>query len=888
MALASGTRLGPYEIVSAIGAGGMGEVYKTRDMRLKREVALKILPESFASDPDRLARFQREAEVLASLNHPNIAAIYGLEKSDGTTALVMELVEGEDLSQRIAGGPIPIDEALPIAKQIAEALEAAHKQGIIHRDLKPANIKVRADGTVKVLDFGLAKLAEPRAAGGTTAAALSMSPTITSPVMTGVGVLLGTAAYMSPEQARGKAVDKRADIWAFGCVLYEMLAGSRAFAGSDTTETIAAIIRSEPEWSRLPAGTPHDIRRALRRCLNKDPTRRLADIRDVRLDIEEARGTAPEATNPRGHGRERLAWLAACLFTAVAVWAGTTWRASQPSAAPSPQMRVEITTPPTNDLVSMALSPDGEKLAFVASSDHRPKLWLRSLTTGSAEPLPGTDGAIFPFWSPDSHSIGFFANGTLYRIDVDGGSLRALASAPVGVGGAWNRDGDILFTMVPDAPLSRVPAVGGKSDFLSQSPVDRTQRPQPGQRFPQFLPDGRHFLYYIAEMHGVYVGALDSPKRQRLFEADAAAVFVPPARVLFIRAGKLYIQHLDPARLRLEGSAVALAQGVSIDNDSGAAAVSGSETGAFVFRLGAANRQRQFTWFDRSGMQLGIAAAADAGNALNPALSPDGRQVALNRAVDGNSDIWLLDLGRRVLSRFTSDPRPEIYPVWSSDGTRIAYAALNAQGSGFNVYVKAVNDSGEAKPLLDTPQNMIPEDWSRDGRFLSYSVLDSAGRWDVGVLPTGGTGKPLLVTKTPYDEMSSQFSPDGRWISYESDESGRNEIYVQPFPGPGAKTIVSAGGGLQARWRPDGRELFYVAPDGRLMAVSIRTTGDGRTLEPASPVPLFVTRVSSTRLGGSRHEYDVSRDGQKFLMDTFVEQNAAPITLVLNPTPLKD
>jgi Tol biopolymer transport system component len=745
-----------------------------------------------------------------------------------------------------------------------------------------------------VLDFGLAKLAGPPDGGpGVPEAGVgfrrsdTMSPTLTSPALaTGVGVLLGTAAYMSPEQARGKSVDKRADIWAFGCVLYEMLAGSRAFAGSDVTETIAAIIRSEPEWSRLPDDTPRDIRRILRRCLNKDPTHRLADMRDARLDIEEARATAPEVTNPRGHGREHVAWLAACLLSAIAAWAATTWRASQSAATPPSQMRVEITTPSTNDLVSMALSPDGEKLAFVASADHRPKLWMRSLITGSAEPLPGTDGAIFPFWSPDSRSIGFFANGMLYRIDIDGGSLRTLASAPVGAGGTWSGDGDILFTMVPDAPLSRVPAAGGKSVFLS-TPSARAQGPQPGQRFPQFLPDGRHFLYYVAEMRGVYAGTLDSPVRQRLFEADAAAVFLPPSRVLFIRAGKLYSQHFDSTRLQLEGNPMPLAQDVSIDN-FGAAAISGSATGAIAYRLGPANRQRQFTWFDRSGTQLATAGTVDAANTLNPALSPDGRQVALNRSVDGNTDIWLLDLGRRVLSRFTSDPRPEIYPVWSPDGTRIVYAAVNAHGSGFNLYARTVHGTGEAIPLFDTPHNMVPEDWSRDGRFLSYITQDSAGRWDIGVFPTNGTGQPFLVTQSPSDEMSSQFSPDGHWITYESDESGRNEIYVQPFPGPGAKTIVSTGGGLQARWRPDGRELFYVAPDGKLMAVGMRMTGDGRTIEPASPVPLFVTRVSSTRTGGSRHEYAVSGDGQRFLMNTFVEQNAAPITLVLNPMSLKD
>ena len=884
MSLTPGARIGPYEIVAAVGAGGMGEVYRARDTKLGREVAIKVLPAALTRDPDRLVRFAREAQVLASLNHPNIGSIYHVEETAEGPALVMELVEGDTLADRIKRGPIPIDEALPITAQVAEALEAAHEQGIIHRDVKPANIKVTPSGQVKVLDFGLAKLAEPVAGVPQPGSALSLSPTLTSPALaTGVGVLLGTAAYMSPEQARGKPVDKRADIWAFGCVVYEMLAGSRAFAGIDATETIAAIIRSEPEWSRLPGDTPRDIRRLLRRCLNKDPTHRLADMRDARLDIEEARATGPEVTRPRRLGRERAAWLAACLLTAIATWAGTTWRASRSSAAPSPPMRVEITTPPTNDLVSLALSPDGEKLAFVASSDHRPRLWLRSLVTGDATPLSGTDGATFPFWSPDSRSIGFFANGNMYRIDVDGGSLRVLTIAPVGAGGSWGRDGEILFTMVPDAPLSRVRASGGKSDFLAGPQPGRTPTRAPGQRFPQFLPDGRHFLYYVAEtsMRGVYLGALDSPERQRLFDADAAAVFVPPARVLFVRAGKLYAQRLDPARLQVEGNAVALADGISIDS-VGAAAISGSSTGAIAYRVGAANRQRQFTWFNRSGAEVGVAGEPDAASPLNPALSPDGRQLALNRSTEGNMDIWLYDLGRRVFSRFTSDPRPDIYAVWSPDGSRIAYATTGRTGAGFNLFQKPIAGATEPVSMFEAPDNMLPEDWSRDGRFVSYLVLDSSGQWDIGALPAAGNGKPFLITKTPANEMSSQFSPDGRWIAYESDESGRNEIYVQSFPKPDAKTIVSTGGGLQPRWRPDGRELFYVAPDGKLMAVAI-DVADGKTLKPGAPTALFVTRISSTRTAGSRHEYVISNDGQRFLMNTFVEQKDVPITLVLNP-----
>jgi Tol biopolymer transport system component len=613
----------------------------------------------------------------------------------------------------------------------------------------------------------------------------------------------------------------------------------------------------------------------------KDVERRFADIRDVRLDIDDALDTTFEPARRRVTARAHLTWFAACLLCAAAAWAGATWRNGRVSIAAPPEMRVEITTPPTNDLVSLALSPDGQKLVFVASSDHRPKLWLRSLLTGATEALPNTDGATFPFWSPDSKSIGFFANGNLNRIDVDGGSPRTLAVAPVGVGGTWSRNGDILFTLVPDASLSRVSAAAGASERLPASQAGGLQGP--GQRFPQFLPDGRHFLYYVAEtsVRGVYVGSLDTPGRQRLFDADAAAVFVPPDRVLFVRAGKLYSQRFEPTTLQVDGSPAVIAQGVSVDA-FGVAAVSGSATGAVVFRQGSVNRQRQFVWFDRSGAQVGVAAAADADNPLNPALSPDGRLVALSRSTEGNVDIWTLDLARRVLSRFTSDPRPEIYPVWSPDGTRIAYAKPNGSSFGFNLYQRTTGGAGGEVALLESSQNMIPEDWSSDGRFLSYITSDSTGRWDLAALPLGGTSKPIQITKTPYSEMGSQFSPDGHWIAFESDESGRNEIYVQPFPGPGAKTIVSTGGGLQARWRRDGHELFYVAPDGKLMAVAIHVTPDGRTLEPSSPVPLFVTRISSTRTGGSRHEYVVAGDGQRFLMNTFVEQNAAPITLVLN------
>jgi serine/threonine protein kinase len=884
VSIAPGVRLGPYEVLASIGAGGMGEVYRARDTALGRDVALKILPEAFARDPDRIARFRREAQLLASLNHPHIGAIYGLEDARGVPVLVLELVEGPTLADRLMRGAIPGDEALAIARQIADALDAAHEQGIVHRDLKPANIKLRPDGTVKVLDFGLAKALESLARPGAGEAGRygTVSPTLTSPAMTGIGVVLGTAPYMSPEQARGKPVDKSSDIWALGCVLFEMLSGARTFGGDDVTETIAAVVRADPEWSRLPSDTPDSVRRLLRRCLEKDGKRRLADIRDARLDIDDAqhelRVTA--STPSASRTSERLVWSAALVLLA-GLAAASMLRRGNATALP-PEMRVEITTPPTTDVVSIALSPDGEKLVFVASSDGRPRLWLRSMSTGSARPLAGTDGASFPFWSPDSRSIGFFANEMVNRIDIDGGSLRALAGAPVGAGGTWSREGVILYTLVPDSTVSRVSDTGGDGAFLTGS------APGQGQRFPQFLPDGRHFLYYVADTaaRGVYVGSLDGPDRTRLFDADAAAAFVPPAEVLFLRAGTLFAQRFDPVKLALEGSAVPLAEGVAVDS-FGVAAVSASGVGSIVYRLGSGNRQRQLLWVDRSGKQIGDARAPDPANALNPSLSPDGRVVAVNRTVGGNTDIWLLDLARDAFTRFTFGPRPEIAPVWSADGSRIAFAGSRDR-PGFSLYEKPAATSDKESLLLDPPQSAVPTDWSRDGRFLLYRTVDLQAGSDLWALPMDGSGKPIPVAQTTFDERGGHFFPDGQWVAFESNESGRYEIYIQRFPDPSARILISSGGGLQPRFRPDGKELFYVAPDGRLMAVPLRFPSGGQTVEPDPPVALFVTRVASTLSAGSGEEYAVSADGQRFLMNAFVERAEHPITLVLNRQPLRD
>jgi Tol biopolymer transport system component len=880
MSLQPLTRLGGYDILAQIGAGGMGEVYRARDIRLNRDVALKVLPATFTGDAERNARFRREAQLLASLSHVHIGAIHGLEEFNGEPILVLELVEGPTLADRIVEGRLAIDEALGIARQIAEALEAAHEQGVIHRDLKPANIKLRGDGVVKVLDFGLAKLVEgPNDDRHRGRPDLTASPTITSPAMTGVGVILGTASYMSPEQARGLAVDRGADIWAWACVLFEMLAGGRAFGGTDTTEVIAAVVRGEPDWSRLPASTPEGVRRLLRRCLEKNPKQRLADIRDARFALEDAQSEPVHSTGRPAAAvrRERFIWAGALLFCLAGAGA-LLWRASTLARAGSArEMRVEVTTAPTNDLVSMAISPDGDTLAYVASLNGRPMLWLRSLATGDVRPLTGTDGASFPFWSPDSRSIGFFANERLYRIDADGGSLASLATAPVGAGGAWSRDGVILFPRVPDAPVSRVSASGGPADDAPGS-----GQLAGGNRFPQFLPDGRHYLYFMAGagVRGVYVGVLDSPERRRLFDSDAAAVFVPPAHVLFVRAGTLFVQGFDTARLNLEGDAVPLGKGVAIDG-VGAAAISASSVDSFVYRAGSANRLRQLAWFDRSGVQIGEAFPPDADNPANPAISPDGRQVAISRTVAGNADVWLQDLARLgALRRITTAPTPDIYPIWSPDGTRIAYAGIGR--AGFDIFVRPTTTDGGESLLLGGAFQEIPADWSRDGRFVLYRQQDPSGNQDLWAFPMGGSQKPFPVARTSADERTGQFSPDGKWVAFESNESGRYDVYVQSFPSPAVRTIVSTAGGRQARWGPDGKELFYIAPDGRLMAVSVRFRPDGQ-IDPASPVPLFATRVSSTPTGGSVVEYDISRDGRQFLMNTLVEQTGAPITLVLHP-----
>jgi len=822
--------------------------------------------------------------VLASLNHPNIGAIYGFEHTGDIKAIVLELVEGPTLADRIALGRITLDEALPIARQIADALEAAHERGIVHRDLKPANIKVRADGLVKVLDFGLAKALEGDSIIG---AAETQSPTVPRTVVSADGIVVGTAPYMAPEQARGKPADKRTDLWAFGCVLYEMLTGRRTFAGDDTSETLAAVLKDEPDWHGLSTETPVSIRRLLRRCLVKDPKGRVADASIARIEIDEALSGATDvpAAATTLPGRERFVW--ATVLTVVAALAVSALVWSLRATPPAGEMRLDIATPPTANPGSLAISPDGRRIVFVATSDGVSKLWLRSLDSSIAAPLTDTDGAVAPFWSPDSRAVGFFTttDGQLKRIDIDTRSLKVLGNVPLGTGGTWNQDGTILFSHLGSGTgIFRISETGGEPSAVTRL----GGASEVTHQFPQFLPDGRHFLYYTldAKPPGVHIGQLDGAETERLLDADSPAVFAPPGYLLFLRQGTLFAHAFNPVRLELTGNPFRVADQLEWDLPP---ALSASATGTVVFRNGSARPTsyvRPLVWFDRSGKEIRTVNATNPGG--RPSLSPDGRQVALmGGIVTGPPQISLLTLDRDISSRFTSNGTINLDPVWSPDGRQIVFSKANNTGA-FDLYSKPTNVDREEELVLATPQGTsasAASDWSSDGKYLLFETTDSKPNFDIWALAMTGDRKPFPVVQTTFQEKDAQFSPDGKWIAYESNETGRFEIYLRAFPNGGRAVPVSASGGAQVRWRRDGKELFYIALDGGLTAVPIQVNSSGQ-IEPGAPRPLFATRVGGAVQALERQQYVVAPDGQRFLMSTLPDNiNPSPITVILNWKP---
>jgi len=880
----------------------MGEVYRAKDSKLGRDVAIKVLPEAFARNAERMARFQREAKVLASLDHPNIASIYGLEDSGGTRALVMQLVEGPTLADRIKAGPIPVDEAVRIARQIADGLEYAHERGIIHRDLKPANVKVTNDDAVKVLDFGLAKALE----SDPSSIDISTSPTI-SRMATQQGVLLGTAAYMSPEQAKAKSVDRRADIWAFGCVLYEMLTGKMAFSGETVTDTLAAVVMKEPDWSLLPGATPMRVRVLLERCLQKDPKQRLRDIGDARISLDEVLSGAPEpALGPDASGakprRQRvLPWAFVAVSVTIA-FAALGWAymhvASGRTVATEP-MRFQVSQPekafPAYSGV-FALSPDGRNLAFFAtSSDGAYRVWVRTLDSLEARPLVDSVSPQAPpfFWSQDSRYITFDAGGKLKKIDVSGGPAETLCDVSgLAVGGSWNREGVIIFGRAPGT-LMRVSANGGPA-----APVTALD-PSRGDLFhdfPIFLPDGRHFIYRVtsskAGKSGVYVGSLDvKPQEQdptQLLATDFAAVYVPPlgllkGQLLFVRDGTLMTQPFDADRLELAGEAIAVAEGLGFYRSF--SFFSASANGVLAYRTGGAGVS-QLTWYDREGKILST--VGDPGTYLTVTLSPDGHRAAVGRLVPqaSNPSIWLVDLLRGTSTRFTFGLSSVNVGTWSPDGSRIVFDSSPTFNGISDLYQKLASGANDEEPLLRSDlASKFPTSWSRDGRFLLYTA--QAATRSLWVLPLGGERKPFPFLQTTSNNYDGEISPDQRWVAYVSDETGPDEIYVRTFSpdskvtasNTSGKWLISVNGGSQPRWRGDGKELYYLAPDGHLMAVEIATSPMFRA---GVPKALFQTPPRSVDISAMMREWDLTSDGKRFLFPAPAAQTTAPFTVVLN------
>jgi len=891
MPLTAGTRLGPYEIVAPLGAGGMGEVYRARDSKLGREVALKVLPAEFAGDPERMARFAREAQVLASLNHPNIAHIYGLEESGGVRALIMELVEGSTLAERIRQGALPLDESLGIAKQIAGALEYAHEQGIVHRDLKPANVKVTPDATVKVLDFGLAKAIERTPA----TESISNSPTL-SMAATRAGVILGTAAYMSPEQAKGKSVDRRADIWAFGVVLYEMLVGRQLYEGETAPETLAHVITKEPAWDFLPASTPTAIRHLLERCLTKDPRTRLQAIGEARIISE--RYLANPATSTASIERVRieqsgwrraLPWAIAGVLAIVVIAGLMSWAPWRPAVVPANPMRLSAEIGASVVLAvdagaAAVISPDGGRFVFRASEsgpNQKIRLYVRQRDQLQATPLAGTEGARDQFFSPDGQWIGFFADGKLKKIAAQGGAVVTLCDALNDRGGAWSEDGAIIFTASTREGLSKVPEAGGKPEpltTLDQSKGEITHR------WPQVLSGGKAILFTAHnnnigfDQAYIVVQVLKTGERKIVHQGGTYARYAPSGHLLYAHEGTIFAAPFDLGRLDVTGPSAPFLEPVLTNPFGGYAQFDFSKTGTLIYLAGDTTlRPVTIDWMDKEGKFQPMRSAL--GDYYDLRFSPDGKRLALSVWDGGTGDIWVYDWQRDTMSRLTFGPANSSWPVWTPDGQRIVFTS-DREGSAPGLYWVRADGTGQVERLTESKDEQLASSFSPDGKFLAFAELSPGTNWDIWILPLEGNeksgwkpGKPRVFLNSPALEFLPAFSPDGRWLAYGLTDASMTEVYVRPFPGPGGSWQISSGG-THPTWSRNGKELFFRTISGdHIMVSTYRIVGDSfQADKPQLWSPgQFVNR-------GPWRNFDLAADGKRFAVTNRPQSqdNAAP------------
>jgi Tol biopolymer transport system component len=883
MALSAGSSLGPFEILGPLGAGGMGEVYRARDTRLDRTVAIKVLPADLCGSPEARQRFEREARLISQLSHPHICALFDVGRQDEVDFLVMEYLEGTLLSDRLAKGALPLEQTLRYGVEMADALHKAHGHGIIHRDLKPANVMLTRSG-IKLLDFGLAKT-EPLI---DSKGSLTSLPTRAN--LTQEGTILGTIQYMAPEQLEGREADARTDLFALGAVLYEMATGMKAFSGGSQASLISAIMKEEPPpIARVQPMAPPALEHTVKTCLAKDPEERWQSASDLKTQLkwiaeEGGRpGLAAAIPAPR-KWRECLAWGLAAVALALAAAGFLAGRRQAPQ--PPRPARFSILLPGKSALRAVAIAPDGKKLVAVArDASGRNLLWIRSLESLALRPLEGTENPSFPFWSPDGRFLGFFADGKLKKIAVSGGPPQTLCDAPINRGGSWGQDGTILFAPVPDGPIFRVSSAGG-------APAEATRfnaaRGETSHRFPYFLPDGRHYLYLVAnfaasgeqERMGIYAGSLDSKEETFLLRANSSSAYAPPGFLLFLRDRTLLAQAFDAEQLRITGEPLPLAEQVQYFPQVYAGLFSVSAEGTLVYQDRAASSIAQLVWFDRAGRQL--AALGAPGDQANPRLSPDGRKVLVDITdpQTGNMDIWSYDTSGGIPTRLTTHPAIDGGAIWSPDGDRILFMSIR-QGHA-DLYRKSSRGGGDEETVLKSGRTKYPNDWSPDGRFILFRTSDSKSNLELWTMPVGVDRVPVPFIKTGFAVSNGQFSPDGRFVSYSSNESGTREIYVAPFPGPGGNWKISSEGGSEPKWRRDGKELFYIGRDGRLMSVAIK---EGPLFDADVAKPLFPIRRREPVSSTDSFSYDVSPDGQRFLVNADVGETASPpLTVVLDWT----